>query len=820
MGGWSVFVSCCVWAILLLALFGDSLASAPDFDPYKVLGVSRHASQAEIKKMYKRLAREWHPDKNKSPGAEDMFIKITKSYEILSNEERRANYDRFGEMDENQNFARAPQGFRHYHDSFYFDESFFHFPRTSRDFTDSKHLFHYNQYISEVLPDSFKRPYLIKITSEWCFTCIHIEPVWKDTVQELEPLGVGIGVVDIGYERQLANHLGAHRTPSILGLINGKVTFFHYAVVREHLRQFVESLLPQKLVEKVTDNSYLEFLNSWHEENKPRVLMFDVASNIPLLYKLTAFAYKDYVRFGYVDMGLTETSKVVQRFNINTYAPTMLLFKENTDKPADVIQARGMKKQIIDEFVSNNRFLLVPRLVNQKLFDELCPVKQFHRRRKYEISPLTVALDVGGLASLSKLHHLTVFLFDRYCVLLVTGEGEQFVSVNEAFFDFASSNTKEVLRFAYVYQRQQQPLCDTLLKKEDTTPPQVILLERRSATGRVLYRTVMGGWNGSDDDKHRLLEQLELLQRDPSYLTHDAMLPELNNEFASMFLIQWINTAYDYLAQFYFDLLYSNWREMMPVLSLIFSALFILFGTVIIQAFSDAGEDKPAKQKATGSPKTAESSPGQESTSSRPPKKNFVEVTELTDITYTSNLVRLKPGHINVVLILTDASKQVLLRKFAKEVYSFSGSQTLHYSFLNVDKHSQWMDSLMESAPDARPSDCLDKEEEEEDSTSNKSDNTGHVLALNGHKKYFCLFRPVFKGEEAECSRWSDEDAATAGRSRASRSRSSSRQKATTLEIHHKLDRLGLWMERLMEGTLPRHYVPAWPGLDTITPQK
>lgn len=64
-------------------------------------------------------------------------------------------------------------------------------------------------------------------------------------------LGVGIGVVDIGYERQLANHLGAHSTPSILGLINGKVTFFHYSVVREHLKQFVESLLPQKLVEKV-----------------------------------------------------------------------------------------------------------------------------------------------------------------------------------------------------------------------------------------------------------------------------------------------------------------------------------------------------------------------------------------------------------------------------------------------------------------------------------------------------------------------------------------------------------------------------------------
>lgn len=58
---------------------------------------------------------------------------------------------------------------------------------------------------------------------------------------------------------------------------------------------------------------------------------------------------------------------------------------------------------------------------------------------------------------------------------------------------------------------------------------------------------------------------------------------------------------------------------------------------------------------------------------SRPPKKNFVEVTELTDITYTSNLAKLRPGHMNIVLVLTDASKNILLSKFAKEVYSFTG---------------------------------------------------------------------------------------------------------------------------------------------------
>lgn len=61
---------------------------------------------------------------------------------------------------------------------------------------------------------------------------------------------------------------------------------------------------------------------------------------------------------------------------------------------------------------------------------------------------------------------------------------------------------------------------------------QVVILERRSQAGKVLFRSMSGGWNGSEEDKHRLHEQLELLQSDPAYLTTDATLPELNNEMA------------------------------------------------------------------------------------------------------------------------------------------------------------------------------------------------------------------------------------------------------------------------------------------------
>jgi len=65
-------------------------------DYYEVLGVSRTASQEEIKKAFRRLARQYHPDVNKDPGAEEIFKEINEAYEVLSDPEKRARYDRFG----------------------------------------------------------------------------------------------------------------------------------------------------------------------------------------------------------------------------------------------------------------------------------------------------------------------------------------------------------------------------------------------------------------------------------------------------------------------------------------------------------------------------------------------------------------------------------------------------------------------------------------------------------------------------------------------------------------------------------------------------
>ena len=76
---------------------GDGIAMT--FDPYEILGVSKDASQDEIKKAYRKLARQYHPDVNPGDGsAEEKFKQISEAMDILGDKEKRAEYDRLGQQ--------------------------------------------------------------------------------------------------------------------------------------------------------------------------------------------------------------------------------------------------------------------------------------------------------------------------------------------------------------------------------------------------------------------------------------------------------------------------------------------------------------------------------------------------------------------------------------------------------------------------------------------------------------------------------------------------------------------------------------------------
>ena len=78
----------------------------PKKDYYEILGVSRNATKEEIKRAYRRLALKYHPDRNKSPEAEEKFKEISEAYAVLSDDEKRRQYDLYGHAGIDEKYSK------------------------------------------------------------------------------------------------------------------------------------------------------------------------------------------------------------------------------------------------------------------------------------------------------------------------------------------------------------------------------------------------------------------------------------------------------------------------------------------------------------------------------------------------------------------------------------------------------------------------------------------------------------------------------------------------------------------------------------------
>ena len=296
-------------ALLLAALLLVQLATAKErFRPYEILGIKRGASQQEIKKAYRRLVKDAHPDKNKAPDAQDNFVKLTKAYDLLSDPERRRMYDNHGVTEDTPNFNkrhdysqynRFGDPFDHLRDLF--GDNFNSFKSGSS----KENIFHkqsitYKAYANTMVPNSHKQPYLVLFYSDWCFSCAQVIPMWTKLVEELEPIGFGVATVHSEHERELARKVGVKELPHLVLLTDGKVTHYRESILSVvKVLEFIRRKLPYKLVQRVTDHNLPEFLAGWMD-NRVRVLLFGKLDVVRLRYLTAGFRFRERAAVGYV----------------------------------------------------------------------------------------------------------------------------------------------------------------------------------------------------------------------------------------------------------------------------------------------------------------------------------------------------------------------------------------------------------------------------------------------------------------------------------------------------------------------------------------
>ncbi|XP_075584769.1 dnaJ homolog subfamily C member 16 l(3)80Fg isoform X2 [Dermatophagoides farinae] len=675
-------------------------------NPYRVLEVPKSATIAEIKKSFKNLAKKYHPDKNQNNDAQEKFIELNKAYEILMDPERKRLYDRTGQTEDSPNFKHKSDyrsGFNRFDfDTFdtFFDSNDgrnFRFTFNSGSYF-RKHSITHRAYENTILPQSYTTPYILVFYGDLCVPCIQVEQVLRRLVGELEAVGVGFCTVHSQHEIALTRKIGVRSLPYIISLIDGDIRPFRESEISlSTMIGFIKRSLPKDLIIEINNNNYYEFLSGW-KDNKVRVLFANPDRIIRLRYVLIAFYFHERIAFGHVKTDDANTNEVLRRYHIDPKMNSMLVFNEDINSPTASLSVSELKTQIMKDVLDSNKYLFLPRVTSQTVFDHLCPV--------------------ASLPSRAKL-----------CVMLVSGEKEDNKRKFHAMRAFMKENDfpKDRFRFMYIYREKQAELIKSLTniglsKKVNINRGIHVVILWRKESNQAFYEWLNNEWDFVDstyinETKQKLNLLMTRLSQNAAQFTYSAKINSLTDESAKSLFARIVKRLLLVTENLSDNI---SRTDPTPILSVVFSIIFIIFIGYVMTYFMKI-EEESIREKYR---KMGRQVPG-----SSKPSDCKLSIHELRGETYNGMIRLLKPGCRTIVLLCDNSSKSKLLPQFYKAVYPYRKNKTLMFAFLLVEKNIDWYKKLLlqtlggERELNINPKNCI-----------------GTVISINGFRKYFCVF--------------------------------------------------------------------------------
>ncbi|XP_057651813.1 dnaJ homolog subfamily C member 16 isoform X1 [Diorhabda carinulata] len=763
---WSPHIWICRGCLIVLALWG---VSGELGNPYQILGVRNTASQSEIRKAYKQLVKEWHPDKSNDPNAEEKFVEIKQSYEILSDPDRRKRYDIHGITEDD--FYKRPE-YAPLHTNHPFEDLFAqhgaHFNFQENDIT----FFHKlsittRQFDKIIVPKSSTVPHLIFFYSDWCFQCIQTAPYCRKLVDNLEPLGINFVTVHSGREKNLGRRLSIHTLPCLVLLLDGDIYVYKETITSvQRIIEFIRNKMPYKLVTKINSDNIEEFLNGW-EDNRVRGLIFEPRSTIRLRYLVTAYHFRHRIAFGFV-----ESRDIKNKYLLPHDMDTVLLFNENVSYPMASVSMKDIPTATLHHVISSKQYLALPRLSSQEILESLCP-EDFNKPRK------------------------------KLCVALVITSSSFYYPYRQSFMYLSQqpNYNNEKVRFVYIYYDKQTEFVNSLVPEDEIIQPllRIVILWRRD-TSHVRYEWVPGKWDtdkNSSDSTSVLEKVITRLLKPSENLPHETIVKDLVDEHARGVVCRMYTKVFQFVERTYDGMTRD---QILALFSILGTILFILAIGYFMAYLVRIEEESIQKQKA----KTSNNN-NSVNVSYQPE----LRLHEMRSETYNALVRLLKPGCRTIVLVLDMQSRQQLIPPFHKAVwpyrnFNYSRNKTLMFSYMYIERGLKWYKELLQlSLPEDR------------DLNINPRNCVGTVLSINGHRKYFCVFhakhmekrkKKIKNGSlplptEIDC-----ESGAFIGFNS-----DSSDSEGGVLLQGSLLDGFSNWLDRLFEGTTQRFHVNYWP---------